>query len=182
MMAEIDFPDQILELSRIKEDKGSTGNETRQKANSQIGVKKGVRIDFKGSKNMIQMGENSSFQAGHIRFVGDGGKLLIGDNTRINGLYVLIEAGQQVSIGHNSLISYGVEFRTTDSHTIIDKDSGELLNTPQGISIGDRCWIGKEVMMMPGSNICNDTIVGARALVTKNFETTNVIIAGCPQK
>jgi len=44
------------------------------------------------------------------------------------------------------------------------------------INIGKNCWIGTNVIILPGVELGNNTIIGAGAIVNKSFKKGNVII------
>lgn len=50
------------------------------------------------------------------------------------------------------------------------------------VVIGERCWIGMNVVLMPGVVLGPITIVGAGSVVTKSFPEGNCVIAGNPAK
>ncbi|WP_179949265.1 MULTISPECIES: DapH/DapD/GlmU-related protein [unclassified Burkholderia] len=92
------------------------------------------------------------------------------------------ESNLIVEIGKGCMLSSGITFRATDGHAIFDVSTGELLNKSKPISIGDNCWIGSEAVIMKGSVIPNNVIVGSRSLVAKVFHEENVVLAGVPAK
>lgn len=47
------------------------------------------------------------------------------------------------------------------------------------IKIGNRCWIGKNAVVLPGVTLGDDVVVGAGAVVTKSFPS-GVTVAGVP--
>ena len=49
------------------------------------------------------------------------------------------------------------------------------------IVIGDNCWLGADVKVMPGVSIGNNVVIGAGSIVTKNIES-NVLAMGNPCK
>ena len=49
------------------------------------------------------------------------------------------------------------------------------------VSIGNYCWIGRNVMIMPGVKIGDGTVIAAGSIVTKSFEGFSVI-GGNPAK
>ena len=53
-------------------------------------------------------------------------------------------------------------------------------NKNLGITIGKHVWIGADAVIMPGTVIGNDSVVGMRSIVTKKFEQDNVLITGSP--
>ena len=50
------------------------------------------------------------------------------------------------------------------------------------IRIGKHCWIGMGVVVLPGVELGDFTIVGAGAIVTKSFPEGKCVIAGNPAK
>ncbi|WP_175915748.1 MULTISPECIES: acyltransferase [unclassified Burkholderia] len=92
------------------------------------------------------------------------------------------ESNLIVEIGKGCMLSSGITFRATDGHAIFDVSTGELLNKSKPIFIGDNCWIGSEAVIMKGSVIPNNVIVGSRSLVAKVFHEENVVLAGVPAK
>lgn len=88
----------------------------------------------------------------------------------------------KISIGNDCKLSYAVEIKATDAHTVYDKETLEVLNPPKDIKIGNHVWISRGCFITKGAVIPNNCIVGANSLVNKNFEEENCIIAGSPAK
>lgn len=53
---------------------------------------------------------------------------------------------------------------------------------PEGIEIGERCWLGANVVLMPGVVLGPHTVVGANAVVTRSFADGHCVIGGVPAK
>lgn len=105
-----------------------------------------------------------------------------GDYSTTVGVYILCQEGCNVRIGRHSMLSREIEIRTTDAHSVIDLETGNRLNTPADVIIGDHVWVGVGVILNKGTVIPNDTIVGAGAFVNKPFEEEHTAIAGAPAK
>lgn len=140
------------------------------------------KVDFKGNNNSIEFGERSVFKRGHLRIVGDNQHIKFGKKTTVNGVYILVDENTSVEIGEDCMLSYDIEIRTTDAHSVIDRDTRERINKAKNIVIGDRVWVGKEVMINKGVNIASNVIIGARSLVTSSCDDEFVAIAGVPAK
>ena len=52
----------------------------------------------------------------------------------------------------------------------------------EDIVIGDYCWLGANVAILPGVELGDYTTVAAGAVVTKSFPQGHVILAGVPAK
>lgn len=91
-------------------------------------------------------------------------------------------ADGMIEIGDDCLFSWGISIRTGDHHTILQQGSHTILNKNKNIKIGDRVWVGSDVLILKGAEIPNDTVIGARSIVTKKFQETNTILAGTPAK
>ncbi|RQH10064.1 acyltransferase [Paraburkholderia dinghuensis] len=92
------------------------------------------------------------------------------------------ESDLYVEIGRGCMLSSNITFRATDGHVIYDLSSREILNKSRPIIVGDNCWIGADAVVMKGSVIANNSVVGSRALVVGDFREENVILAGVPAK
>lgn len=85
-----------------------------------------------------------------------------------------------ITIGDDCMVSYGVEIKATDAHTVYDLETREVLNPPKDIKIGNHVWISRGCFIMKGAKIPDNCIVGANSLVNKEFIEENCIIAGTP--
>lgn len=59
---------------------------------------------------------------------------------------------------------------------------GGLSRKAPPIKIGRNCWLGANVIVLPGVVIGDNTIVAAGAVVTKSFPDGNAVIGGVPAK
>lgn len=82
-----------------------------------------------------------------------------------------------ISIGENTVFASGLSL-VSANHNFDDIVAGEAPKTPP-ITIGSNCWLGCNVIILPGVSIGNNTIVGAGSVVTKSFPA-DVVIAGNP--
>jgi acetyltransferase-like isoleucine patch superfamily enzyme len=101
----------------------------------------------------------------------------IGYNSRINGTYIHAQAG--IKIGKNVVIAAGVNIIDSNGHEInsLNRTSGR--DEPKQIIIGDNVWIGLNSIVLKGTNIGNNCVVGAGSVV-KGVFPENSIIAGNP--
>ena len=110
-------------------------------------------------------------------FVKAGGKL--GSNFRGNGSLPNSEP-YLVEIGDNVTIASGTHWITHDNSVI--KLGIGATDYFGKIKIGNNCFIGANVTLLPGITLGDNTIVGASSVVTKSFSDGNVVIAGNPAR
>lgn len=113
-----------------------------------------------------------------------GSQIFIGNKCSFSGVTIRLQAepNLQVSIGNRCLFSSDITIRSSDSHTVYDLSTGEALNIPVGVEIGNHVWIGTGVDIMKNSKIPDDCVIAARALVVGQFTNSNSVYAGLPAK
>lgn len=104
-----------------------------------------------------------------------GDYVYVGENASFNGR-------GQVSIGRFSILSSDVTILSSQHHyknaSLLPYDEIEELSK---VTIGECCWVGMKVIILPGVNIGDGCIIGAGAVVTKSIPKCS-IIAGNPAK
>lgn len=129
-----------------------------------------------GRRMMAECGRNVNIQTGAV-FAPD---LRLGDNSGI-GMFSHID--KCVTIGKDVMMGPDCKIYTSN-HGILDngipmwrQESSETLP----VIIGNDCWIGAQVIILPGVTLKDGCVVGAGSVVTKSFEK-NSVIAGNPAK
>lgn len=113
-------------------------------------------------------------------FLGFGkGKLILGKGSSVN-YNCFFDLGDDVVIGKNVNISYNVTF-VNSSHLIGDSSRRASDNIANPIIVEDGCWIGANVIILPGVRICRGCVIGSGAVVTANCEP-NGLYVGNPAK
>lgn len=158
------------------------GNKMYLEEGASLGQLSAPRLEFLGNNNIFHIGKKANIKRGHYRFDGNDGRIDIGEKTTIGNAYFLCAENTTIQLGTDCMLSYEVEFRTTDAHSLIDEASGEVINYPADIIVGDHVWIGKGGCLLQGIEIASNCIVGTRALVTKSFLQEKTAIAGVPAK
>ncbi len=141
-------------------------------------------IKIQSSNNVIEIGEYCKFHNLNVYINSRSGqKLKIGDKNSSRYLDIYLhEENSSVIIGNDCMFSSAISIWSTDAHAIIDKTTKQVLNKPSGVIIGDYVWIGFGVCLCKNAKIPNNSVVGARSVVTKGFDEENIIIAGNPAK
>lgn len=111
-----------------------------------------------------------------------GAVIEIGNNVGISG--ATIYARSKIVIGNNTNIGGNVKILDNDFHPVDPlarlMDDKEKIGTAP-VHIGENCFIGCNVIILKGSKIGNNCVVGAGAVVSGSFED-NCMIAGNPAK
>lgn len=112
-------------------------------------------------------------------------KLIIGKNFSINKGYFTTAScsGLSIQIGDDCMFGTGIYIRPTDGHTIYDINDKHIKNQPMNIVIGNHVWLAKNVAVLKGSVIPDNTVVGFGGIYTKStnkIASENVVLAGNP--
>lgn len=111
----------------------------------------------------------------------DGNSVEIGANTWVTGeTHIAVTEGMAVKIGERCLFSEEIVIRTGDSHSILN-EAGQRINKAKDVAIGNHVWVGNRAMLLKGTKLGDDSVVGAGAIVTGEFEG-GVILVGVPAK
>lgn len=169
---------------------------------------KGLFIKFKGKNSVIELHEPYLRYRNSRIVCGDNCRIIIDSSTNVardlyiaahasNGyckigknflctndclLQIASEPNKKIIIGDNCMFGSNIIIRTTDSHSILDKDTREVLNEGKDIEIGNNCWLATGVKVLKGVRISDNIIVGLDSIVNKNLENEFSVYAGAPAK
>ena len=101
----------------------------------------------------------------------------IGHDTFINHNAYLMDGGG-ITIGHHCFIGPNCGMYTA-IHPMLAEERNQGLEKALPIVIGDNCWIGADVTILPGVTIGSNTIIGAKSVVTKDIPD-HVLALGNP--
>lgn len=114
----------------------------------------------------------------------------IGDNVYV-GMNCTFVDDNLITIGSNTLIASCVQICTAThpikaSERIVANWSPEMKRNcyhtfAEPVRIGNNCWIGANVTILPGVTIGDNTTIGAGSVVTKNIPS-RVLAVGVPCK
>ncbi|MFA5121371.1 hypothetical protein [Zavarzinia sp.] len=140
---------------------------------------KNFRAVFRGKNGVIEVGANTQIVGQLI--VGGDCKISIGEGTRFNKpCRIFADEGCSIKIGRDCLFA-NVRFRTSDSHSVIDLESGRRINPARNIVIEDHVWLAEDVYVYKGVVVGADSVVGARSTVTRSIPPNSVAL-GTPAK
>lgn len=103
---------------------------------------------------------------------GNGSKILIGDNCRLNGVYV--HAQKSITIGSNCVMASGVNIIDCNGHETNSTDRTIGRDIPKEIVIGNNVWIGLNSIVLKGSVIGDNSIIAAGSVVKGNVPASSI--------
>ncbi len=138
------------------------------------------------AKNKIILGDGVKIGAysfltttSHLSKYGIG--LKMGNNSAI-GDYTHFGASGGIEIGNDVIMGSYISFHS-ENHNF--SDNKKLIReqgvTSKGIKLGNNIWVGAKVTFLDGSQIGNNCVVAAGAVVNSVFPD-NVVIGGVPAK
>lgn len=153
-----------------------------------------LAYDLKKEKNEVlkemfgSIGESVS--VGHLFVCDYGCNIHIGNNVTINTGCTFVDCNK-ITIGNNVLIAPNVQIYTA-THPVELNERLLPIGTPEKneyfrrtfalpVTIGDGCWIGGGVIILPGITIGNGSVIGAGSVVTKSIPA-NSLAVGNPCK
>jgi len=146
----------------------------------------GVQINIYGRNNHVVIGEGTVISGGLVElrnhesavYIGAGCRLAgsfrcrardthirIGDRTTIMMAYLSLHEAGTITIGEDCMLSGDITMDVSDMHSILDVETGERINPPQDIEIGDHVWLAHGVRIMKGAQIGQHSVIGSRSMV-----------------
>lgn len=114
-----------------------------------------------------------------------GCNIYIGNNVSVNMNCTFVDCNK-IIIGDNVLIASNVQIYTATHPIELEERLVENWNPENGeyfcntyalpITIGDGCWIGGGVIILPGVSIGNGSVIGAGSVVTKDIPENSVAV------
>lgn len=155
-----------------------------------IYVKKNCRakkliIKIRGNNNKLIIAENCIFGPQcYIWLEGNDITVCIGKDTTFTSQCHINaqEHRSEITIGKDCMFSNHIIVRTSDSHPIYEMETGQRINKPESIAIGDHVWIAPNVKIMKGSYIPDGCIIGSDSTISKVFNEKNALIVGRPAR
>jgi len=141
-------------------------------------VSEGLRVDIADSR--VTVGRSCNLRC--IEIYARGSEIQIGDGTGFTwNAQILSHEASQIRIGKDCLFASNVIITTSDMHSIVDVVTGERINAPGPIDIGNHVWLGQNVYVLKGVRIGEGSIVGAASVVTRNIPA-KALAVGSPAR
>ena len=141
-----------------------------------------MTIFIRGNNHILKIAENCYYKGGSVWFEDNNCQIVIGQKTTIESAHLAVtEPNSKIIIGEDCMFSGEIEFRTGDSHSIIDNETKKRINMAQNIEVSNHVWIGARSTILKGVNIGHNSIIGTNSIVTKNIQSHSVA-AGIPAR
>jgi galactoside O-acetyltransferase len=154
------------------------------------GTKLNIRSVISGRRGYVEIGSKSIIHCA-FSFDRSSAKIRIGDNCFIGNSHIV--AAQEVNIGNDVVISWGVTIVDHNSHSldweirkrdVSDWHVGSKIWDDVSMApviIRDRVWIGFNASILRGVTLGEGAVVGAGSVVTKDVPPYTVV-AGNPAR
>ncbi len=104
----------------------------------------------------------------------DEAEIKIGANTRINGAY--IHAKKKIQIGENCVIAANVNILDSNGHELYSMNRTKGRDEPSPVSIGNNVWIGLNAVILKGTVVGDNSVIGAGSVVRGIFPNNSLIV------
>ncbi len=163
--------------------------EYKKEARTLLAKYNGLSYDQKREKTEVlsnllgSIGTNVSVG---LPFICDYGcNIYLGNNVSVNMNCTFVDCNK-ITVGNNVLIASNVQIYTATHPVELserltpdwDPESGEYFCRTYAlpVTIGNGCWIGGGVIILPGIKIGNGCVIGAGSVVTKDIPENSVAV------
>jgi len=148
---------------------------------SNISLGKDVIVDTTTSINNVTIGDNVKI-AKYCSIYGSENNILeIGKNSYVGMFSILNGYAKKIYIGENVSIAQNVNIMS-DSGPNASEEMQKYFPMLSGeVTIGNHCWIGANVVIMPNVTLSDFCVVAANSFVNSSFPPYSVI-GGNPAK
>jgi acetyltransferase-like isoleucine patch superfamily enzyme len=146
------------------------------------------RLHFKSSmralceRKFLHFGPGAEFRPGAYAVACS--KISLGRRVVVRpGSYLMAESDGEITIEDDVLMGAGVHIYV-NNHRFDDRavpiiDQGYL--PPEPVLLKKGCWVGANVVILPGVTIGENSVIGAGSVVTRSIPD-RVLAAGCPAR
>ena len=124
----------------------------------------------RGSK--VSLGKEVRVHSGSIIKVRSNAELLIGAGTKINYNCIIV-CRSKISIGEGTEFGPSVYVYDHDHDFRVGLKKGQMTN--DSIKIGENCWIGANTIILKGTTIGANSVVGAGCVIKGYYPANSVI-------
>lgn len=134
------------------------------------------------SDGSIMIDKQCGFGMNAILRVEYGGRIQIGAHSTFgNDTIIRIFHASTFECGSDCMFSYCTRVRGEDGHAIIDIKNREIMERKKNVKLGNHVWVGMGATIFPGTEMGDNSIIGANSLVNHSFPQ-NCIVIGTPAR
>lgn len=156
-------------------------------SNNKVFIEEGAmlknnKIIINGSNNKLIIEKGCKIKNSQFWFENDFGEIHLKRNTTTEEVaFSVVENNSSIIVGEDCMFSFGIEIRTSDSHSIVDLYTNKRINEAQDVIIKNHVWIGANATILKGSYIEDDSVIGIGSIVTGKV-SRNTVVAGIPAR
>ena len=124
---------------------------------------------------------NASDAADKLRFAALNNDALYESDSELAITISFDEEAGTITIGEDCMLSGDITMDVSDMHSILDVETGERVNPPQDIEIGDHVWLAHGVRIMKGAQIGQHSVIGSRSMVLGGIPAHSLAV-GAPAR
>ena len=135
-----------------------------------------VVLEFNKGSN-VKLGKRVRIHSGCKIKVRSGAELFIGDNAKIN-YNCIIACHDQINIGEGTEFGPSVYLYDHDHDYMkgLSQNSNQECYKKSPIIIGKNCWIGANTVILRGTTLGDNCVVGAGCVIKGRYDSDSVIL------
>ncbi len=123
------------------------------------------KIQVVGHDNLMRLGHGVRAHM-QVDFHTDGGVFEVGDRTTAVAMQAALAEPRTLRLGKDCQLAAAIYITVSDTHSIVDAETGERINYGEDVEIGDHVWLGYRVIVLKGARIGSGSIIGTSGVVT----------------
>ncbi len=132
--------------------------------------------------SVIEIGK-SRYGIRNLIIHSNGGIVKIGQDFSCWGVNLRVqEKGSSITIGNDCMFSNDIFIYASDIHAIMRLSTGRVINKNRPVVIDNHVWVGRNVSILKGVYLPENTVVGMGSVVTKGFKHGNITVGGNPAR
>jgi acetyltransferase-like isoleucine patch superfamily enzyme len=127
-------------------------------------------------KKAFCFGKKFTFRKGFSIAIEKSGSIIIGNNCFFNN-YCSLTSVEKICIGDDTIFGEGVKIYD-HNHIFYNKEVPIKFqgNSTAAVTIGSRCWIASNVVILKGVSIGDNCVIGAGCIIHKNVPNDSIVM------